>query len=283
MSEMFQPFANSNKLGLPLAAPSSQSIIPVMIGNNGDRDADGNLVQSEGNGLVVGWFSIATFTGAETSFSTPDGPLPIISVTRNYPDNEGSDSWHVEQFMAAVFPTYPLDARPWLGFGGFISADDSQYAMMWFMPTQGQGYRLNKGPLIRDLTIRMDVAGGAAPAPLPGPTVTPATQYWACALTQNDLDVNCGYFDINWVELFKVQTSYPNKPVRIEVVSNPAGGEFKSTIVPYPVVAPSGGIEFNTVRILKLKPVVAGNYAFNYRVIDDAGVATPVVLTLTVQ
>lgn len=282
---MYDNFANNNKLGLPLDAPSTQTILPVMIGNNGKTDSQGNLVQSEGNAIVIGWIPIAstTFNGTETTFATSDGPIPITSVTLPLLNRQGNidGGSRVHQFMAAVFPTYPLIERPWLGFSDFISANESQYAMQWFMPTQGQGYHLNKGPLITDLTIRMNADAGTAPPVPPGPDVTPATLYWACSLTMNDLEAKCGFIDFNWVNLFEAQESF-NEPMRIEVVSNPPTGEFKTTIVPYPVVTPTGGVEFNTLRIIKLKDVAPGNYVFNYKVWDTHGQSTPVVLTLTV-
>lgn len=282
---MHDNFTNNNKLGLALDAPSTQTILPVMIGNNGKTDSSGQLSQSEGNAIVIGWIPIAstTFTGAETSFVTADGPIPITSVTLPKLNDQGDvDSGsRVHQFMAAVFPTYPLEARPWLGYSAFISANDSQYAMRWFMPVMGQGYSLNKGPLIRDLTTRMNADAGTEPPTPPGPVVTPATLYWSCALTMNDLEAKCGYIDFNWVTLFKANESY-DSPMRIEILSNPAGGEFKTTIVPIPVVTPLGGPEFNTLRIIKLKDVTPGNYLFNYRVFDVAGKSTDVVFTLTV-
>jgi hypothetical protein len=127
----------------------------------------------------------------------------------------------------------------------------------------------------------MDAATGTIPGgPVP-PTASPAGIRWACALTINELSANCGFIDFNWVELFAAQSASID-PLRIEIVSNPAGGEFKTTIVPYPVVAPLGGIEFNTLRIIKLKPAAAGAYVFNYRVVDTKGQATPVTFTLTV-
>jgi hypothetical protein len=96
----------------------------------------------------------------------------------------------------------------------------------------------------------------------------------------NDLQVGCGFFDFNWVTLFQAKSQA--QPLRIEIVSNPPTGEFKTTIVPYPSVIGAGAVEFNTLRIIKLKPVDPGTFTFNYMVYDQMGQKTPVVLTLTV-
>jgi hypothetical protein len=270
-----------NQLGLPLAAPSTQTIIPVIVGNrNGPVDDAGHQLMT--NGTIVGWFSIAstTFDGTERSFTMTEGPLPITTVT--LPQLvQGSPTHRVEQYMAAVFNDLDEKTKPWLGFHGFIDTRESQYALQWFMPTQGQGYRFNRGPLITDLTVRMNAnAGGGIPA-VPPPVVTPAGLKWAVALTMADMAPDCGFFDFNWVELFKAQT-VGYEPLKIEIVSNPASGEFKTTIVPFPVTLPQGSVEYNTLRIIKLQPVSAGDYEFNYLVKDTHGGSTPVKFTLTI-
>lgn len=264
---MKQPFATNNQLGLPLDTPSTQTILPVICG---------------GNGNIRGWLSIAvtTFDGTETTFTTSDGPIPITTVTLpKLVVNDGL-KYRVYQYMAAVFPDEVERVMPWLGYTAFVDVDESQYAMQWFMPTEGQGYRLNRGPLFTDLTVRMDVDQGVPPVNPAPPVVTPATLQWAVSLSMNDLQVGCGFFDFNWVTLFKAQSQA--SPLRIEIVSNPASGEFKTTVVPYMSIIGAGEVEFNTLRIIKLKPVDPGSYTFNYQVVDQLGQATPVTLTLTV-
>jgi len=264
---MKQPFATDNVLGQPLDSPSTQTILPVICG---------------GNGNIRGWLAIAStvFDGTETSFTTSDGPIDITTVTLpNLVINDGL-KYRVYQYTAAVFPDDQERLRPWLGYTAFVSVDESQYAMQWFMPTEGQGYRLNRGPLVIDLMVRMNASDGAPPADPSPPTAQPATLRWAVSMTMNDLVAGCGFLDFNWVTLFHAQST--TQPLRIEIVSNPPSGEFKTTIVPYPVVVGEGAIEFNTLRIIKLKPVVPGSYVFNYQVVDQLGQATPVVLTLTV-
>lgn len=264
---MKNPFATDNVLGLPLEVPSTQTILPVICG---------------GNGNIRGWLAIQSteFDGTETSFTTADGPIAITTVTLpKLVVNDGL-KYRVYQYVAAVFPDDQEHLRPWLGYTAFVSVDESQYAMQWFMPTQGQGYRLNRGPLFTDLSVRMDADAGAAPAIPPAPGVTSGTLRWAVSVSMNDLVNGCNFLDFNWVTLFSAQSQ--NQPLRIEIVSNPASGEFKTTIVPYPSVVGAGAVEFNTLRIIKLKPVEPGDYVFNYSVVDQRGQATPVTLTLTV-
>lgn len=264
---MKNPFATDNALGQPLDTPSTQTILPVICG---------------GNGNIRGWLAIesTTFDGTETSFTTADGPIAITTVTLpKLVINDGL-KYRVYQYMAAVFPDDQERLRPWLGYTAFVGVDESQYAMQWFMPTEGQGYRLNVGPLFTDLMVRMDADQGTPPSTPPAPDVTPGVLRWAVSVSMNDFVNGCNFLDFNWVTLFNAKSQ--NQPLRIEIVSNPASGEFKTTIVPYPAVVGAGSVEFNTLRIIKLKPVSAGTYTFNYSVVDQTGQSTPVVLTLTV-
>lgn len=270
-----------NQLGLPLAQPSTQTILPVIVGNrNGPVDADGN--QEMTNGMILGWFSIAStiFDGTEREFAMPEGLLPITTVT--LPNLiAGTDQQRVPQYMAAVFNDVDAKVRPWLGFADFIDTRESQYALQWFMPTMGQGYRFNRGPLVKNLTVGMSAdAGGGSPSVAP-PTAAAGKLSWTVALTMADMAPDCGFFDFNWVELFKAQT-VGYEPLKIEIVSNPASGEFKTTLVPFPTVLPQGSVEFNTLRIIKLKPIAAGDYEFQYRIKDTHGGSTSVTFTLTV-
>ena len=265
---MRNPFATDNIVGQPLDTPSTQTILPVICG---------------GNGNIRGWLAIAstTFDGTETSFTTSDGPISITTVTLpKLVVNDGL-KYRVYQYMAAVFDDDQERLRPWLGYTAFVSVDESQYAMQWFMPTVGQGYRLNVGPLFTDLTVRMDADQGTPPSTPSAPSATPGAIRWAASISMNDLVNGCNFIDFNWVTLFKAKAQ-DSQPARIEVVSNPVSGEFKTTIVPYPSVVGAGAIEFNTLRIIKLKPVASGPYVFHYQVVDHLGQATPVTLTLTV-
>lgn len=264
---MKDPFVTNNKLGQPLVEPSTQTILPVICG---------------GNGNIRGWLPIAstTFDGTETEVTTSDGPIPVTTVT--LPDLVYNTDLkkRVQQYVAAYFPDDQEHQKPWLGYTAFVDINESQYAMRWFMPTIGQGYQLNRGPLFTDLTIRMDADEGVPPTPPAPPVATPATIKWAVAMSMNDLQVGCGFFDFNWVTLFQAKSAA--QPLRIEIVSNPLTGEFKTTIVPYPAVVGAGAVEFNTLRIIKLKPVNPGTFTFNYSIVDQTGQATPVELTLTV-
>lgn len=261
------PTANV-QYGLPLDEPSKQTILPVYCG---------------GQGNMMGWLSIqsTTFDGTETSFTTADGPIPVTTVTLPHLVINDDLKRRVQQFMAVVFDDDDYYRKlPWLGYSAFVNTNESAYAMQWFQPTMGSGYRFNRGPLFTDLTVRMDADNGTPPAPIPDPSVTPGTLRWVVNLKASDLSAGCGFIDFNWVELFHAQTQDID-PLRIEIVSNPPSGEFKTTIVPYPVVSPLGAIEFNTLRLINLKPADPGDYVFNYKVVDSRGHGTPVVLTLT--
>lgn len=258
-------FATSNKYGLPLKAPSSQTILPIICG---------------GNGMLRGFFTIAktVFTGAETTFALAEGPVAIKSVT--LPDTvDDGRGYGVKQYMAAVYDDDELFARPWIGYSAWVDTNDTGYALSYSMPTQGWMTRYNRGVLITNLLVAMDEQSLLPPADLP-PVVTPGAVRWVASMDVNGSQLECGFFDFNWVDLFKV-TSPGNNPIRLDLVSNPPGGAFKSTLVPYQAIQPTGAVEFNTVRIIKLLNAAAGTYVFNYNVVDDHNVSTPVVLTLT--
>ena len=280
-----QPFRTNNKVGLDggtFPQPSTQTVLPVVCA--GIRLPDGTIDYSNAGNAnnFIGWLSIPSteFDGTETEFTTAEGPVPIQALTLPNLVQNSDLKYRVQQFMVAIFPTQDLHARPWLGYSSFVGASESQWSLQWILPTQGSGYRFNRGPIISDLTVRMDLSGGYVPPNPPAPSVSPGTLRWAVAMSMNDLQVGCGFIDFNWVELFQSQATY--EPLKIEIVSNPASGEFKTTIVPYPTVTPIGSIEFNTLRIIKLSDVEPGAYVFNYAVVDVHGQKTPVTLTLTI-
>lgn len=261
-------FQTNNKLGQPLVAPSAQTILPIING---------------GNGNIVGFYPIAltTFNGTERKFTLSQGDVPITSITLPRGIDDGS-GYGVGQYMAAVFDA-PLDKHdmPWLGYSEFVSINDIGYGMTWYQPVVGRGWVLQKGTLLAALSLGMDQSPSAPDVPQP-PTAVNGVLRWAGRLNLSSSEYECAFFDFNWVALFQAKTSNANLPKRLEVLSNPPGGEFKSTLVPYPSATPLGMLEFNTVRILRLKNAVAGDYVFNYRVVDHNNLSVTCELTLTV-
>lgn len=254
-------------LGLPFTAPVKQTLIPVQCARNN----------------IVGWIPIAAteFAGTETTFPLASGALPITTVTLPPMAQNSNGQFRVNQFMAAVFPSVDSEKGPWLKYPEFISIRSSDYVMQWFMPVMGQGYRVNLGALLGDLKMGMDFRSGDLPPPIDPPAVTPGTLQWAVSLAPHALGPDCPFFDFNWVELFNSQTDGVD-PLRIEIVSNPVSGEFKTTVVAYQSITPLGGAQYNTLRIINLKHAEPGQYVFNYAVVDTLGQSTPVTLTLTV-
>jgi hypothetical protein len=258
--------ATNNKLGLPLATPSHQTILPIFCG---------------GNGNLQGFFTIAstTFNGSETSFTLADGAVPIQSVTLPKKVSDGSN-YGVQQYMAVVYPDDQVSKRPWVGHSAWVDTNDTGYAISYSMPSQGWYTRYNRGTLITNLRVNMAALSMTPPSSTP-PSATNATQRWVASMNRLSSELECGFFDFNWVSLFKA-SSPSIDPLSITIVSNPAGGVFKSTLVPYQVVAGQGGVQFNTVRIIRLLDAAAGTYVFNYQVTDTKGNTTPCTLTLTV-
>ncbi len=258
----FSNTETNNKLGLPLKQPSIQTIIPVVTDN----------------GNIMGFFTIAatTFDGTETSFALLEGPVEITSITLPAKASDGSN-YGVEQYMAAYYDTPRL--REWLGYSAFVSVNDTGYDTRYSMPTQGYVRRHNRGILITNLSVGMDTQVTVLEPAVP-PNVQNAAVRWVAKLSANSVTLQCGFFDFPWTTLFQAKSDLT--PIRIEIVANPPGGKFKSTLVPNPVISPLGNIEFNTVRIIKLGEAHAGDYVFNYMVIDDKNQSTPCTLTLTV-
>jgi hypothetical protein len=149
------------------------------------------------------------------------------------------------------------------------------------MPATGAVINAYRGVLATSLLVGMD-ASSAAPAPAPvGATASNATLNWSAGLVATSLAAECAFFDFNWVTLFQAKTGAT--AVRLEVVSNPASGAFKSSLVAIPTATPDGSsVQFNTVRVIRIGDATLGNHVFTYKVYDDKGTSTTCTLTLTV-
>ena len=257
--------ATNNVLGAPLTTPSKQTSLPVICG---------------GNGNVRGFFAIQAtrFVGTETTFTLADGAVAIESVTLGQKSLDGS-GYGVGQYMAAVYPDDEESLQPWLGYSAFVDLRSLGYSHRYVMPTQGWRTYLTRGILVTNLLVNM-AADESVPAVETPPVVGNGAIRWAAAMSANSAQLECGFFDFNWVDLFQAKSD--RQAIRIDIVANPAGGEFKSTIVPYPSVAPQGAVQFNTIRIIKLDDVAAGDYTFTYVVTDDQNQSTTCTLVLTV-
>lgn len=255
----------NNVLGAPLTSPSKQTILPVVCG---------------GNGNLQGFFAIqaTTFIGTETEFTLAEGAVAIESVTLGQKSLDGS-GYGVGQYMAAVYDDDQKSLEPWLGYSSFIDLRSIGYSHRYVMPTQGWRTYLTRGILVTNLLVNMAADESEAETETP-PVVSNGAIRWAAAMSANSAQLECGFFDFNWVSLFQAKSD--RQAIRIDIVSNPVGGELKSTIVPYPAVTPQGAVQFNTIRIIKLDDVAPGQYVFNYVVTDDQNQSTTCTLTLTV-
>lgn len=257
----FSNTETNNKLGLALMSPSTQTILPVVTDN-------GNL---------QGFFSIAstTFAGTETSFPLAEGPVALTTVTLPQKVYDGHHIG-VQQYMAVAYDD--PKARAWLGYSAFVGVNDTGYGMQHLMPSQGWFTRFNRGVLITNLQVNMAADSPAVPSSTQ-PTAQNGAIRWVASMNVNSTQLEGGFFDFPWIDLFKAKSSAT--AMRIEIVSNPIGGAFKSTLVPNPAITPLGGVEFNTVRIIRLQEAVAGSYVFTYKVYDDQNQSTTCTLTLT--
>lgn len=262
---MTDPFKTNNKLGLPFSQSVSQTLLPIVCG---------------GNGRIHGFFTIETtpFDGTETTFELVEGSIPVKSVTLPDRADDGT-GFGVKQYVAAYWEPSEEAKAPWRGYSAFVDSNDTGYVMRHYMPTQGYKAILNRGALVTALEVSMDTSVPLPQAPA-APTATNAAISWTSSMKVNSAQLQCGFFDFNWVTLFKAKSQA--NAIRLEVVSNPASGEFKSTLVPQPIVTPNGAVEFDTVRIIKLRDPVPGAYTFTYKVYDDLNQSTTCTLTLNI-
>lgn len=278
--------------GQPLRVPSKQTMLPV-IGQHGQ---------------IYGYYPIAetTFVGTETTFTLASGTIPVTTVTvhdRGTPSfSVGLDA--VPQYMAAKFENeYSLPMLPWAAHSEFVSADNQNfigYYSWWSMPEVTTVHHYGRGALINSLMLNLAEYGSTDPGstnPTPPSVTSPQAYYWDAPLNFQSLINECTFFDFRWDTLFetsiqedKTQAGNSIVPLTLNVVSNPAGGEFKASLVTGlggQTVVAGGGIMFNTVRVLQLKDAAPGTYTFNFEVsatFNDAAQATviPVVFTVTV-
>jgi hypothetical protein len=277
--------SNGNVYGLPLAAPSIQTILPVITSK----------------GRLMGFYPIAstTFNGSERSINLSDyNNVPITSVTLPTQVQDGigtGTGGRVRQYMAAQWPENQEGLRPWLGSASLVNPDETGYYSWWSLPTESIMKHFGRGNLINSLLVRMNIVP-ATPGTPSAPAGTNAGFTWVTSVNSVSLDTECPFIDFNWVQLFQTgfetdpsQQGVSVLPVRIDTVSNPVGGEFRAAIVQtlggQQSVA-GGSVIFNTVRIMKLADdVAAGDYAFAFNISyvkDGTLLVTPVTLTLTV-
>ncbi len=263
------PVISALAYGKPLAVPSKQTLLPVI---------DGEAAS------ILGFLTIAetTFDGTETEFVFPDGetPLPITTCTVPYRGTT-IDQYRVSQYVAVVLTHSEVYNKAWGGNSAFIAMSDTGYLFRHYMPTIGWTSILTRGSLVQSLVVGMATGAPAMPSPTP-PDAQPGTAQWQAPMPQFDAAMACPFFDFLWTDLFGLTSS--SVPLRLDVISNPPGGEFKTTLIPIPVVdVATGGPMFNTIRIIRLKPAVPGVYEFNYAITDTLGQTTPVVFSLYVD
>lgn len=279
---------SNNQYGLPLAAPSKQTILPVVMPDNS----------------VQGFFAITetTFQGTETSFTVAPGQVvPITTVTLPpKPKTNILDEQRVEQYMAVQWPLAQKGLKPWLGYGSLVPVVDNNrlgFYSWWSMPTPMWIHNWSNGTYINAMVRGLDPTIQAGTSPTP-PAPTNGTLEWEASAEYASFQEDCAFIDFNWIELFKLQfptdpsqTGNNAIPLELSVVSNPPGGALKAVLVTGvagsagPTIVPGGGVVFNTVRLLRLHDVTAGTYTFTFSVsysINGQTLSAPATLTLTV-
>lgn len=269
----------NTKFGLPLDAPVTQTIIPVV---------------SDFNFNVLGFFVIPSteFDGTEETY-TFDGITQPISITTVTPTNRQMNGrpYGQPQYMAAVYNWVDTRVnRPWLGYPPFVSAEESGYWSRTNMTTTGTFFNGGLGSLIGGLVVNLapDVVDENAPTP---DVTTPQTMKWYAPLDLDAFPADCRFFDFNWLSLFKAKLDPISPlnsavdPLQVSVVSLPAGDYF--ALKPVTSAGPTStasGIMYDTLRVLILSETVpADDYVFQLKVSNSENQSVNVQLTLTVS
>lgn len=278
---------SSNQYGLPLTAPSTQTLLPIVMPS----------------GRIYGFFPITstTFAGTETTFALTEGAIPITTVTlppkvqSNTYDTQG----RIQQYMAAQWPADVEQQEPWIGYSELVSVthpNDIGYYSWYSMPVTSWFQHFGRGSLWSSLLFNLSKYVYVPPSTGTAPEVTtPQTARWACTVNAQAFATECSFIDFNWIDLFKAQLqSDPSEqgwsvlPLSLSVTSNPTGGYFKASLLQAQgaqVIYPGGGVTTNTVRILRLQDPPAGTYTFDFEIsanVNGNVVFSPAVLNLTV-
>lgn len=276
---------SSNQYGLPLVAPSKQTLLPIVMPS----------------GKVYGFYPIAshTFAGTERTFALTQGSVPITTVTlapKNGTNVIGEQ--RVQQFMAAQWSANLEGVSPWRGYEELVDVavpNNIGYYSWWSMPVTYWFHHFGRGVLWNSLMFNLSKFVVATSNPTAPPVTTPAELRWACSMSAQAFATECAFIDFNWVSLFETQYPVdPNQvgsgaiPLSISIVSNPVGGYFKASVLQAQggqVIIPGGGAVFNTIRLLRLQDPPAGTYTFTFSISANMGgeiLSSAATLTLTV-
>jgi hypothetical protein len=247
-------------------APVTQSFLPVM-------DIYGSIVGALG-------ITSTTFSGSETSVSAGGVTVTLNRYTR--PERgtlSGVANPTVKQMMVVIIPQERMYLQEWLGWSSFLALKDFG---IYRTVRSGIGAEVSESiGVLFNLLFNM-----AKTLTFPSGTTTPPAAAngalaWAANIPGTD-HINV-FFDTNWVNLFNATKGGNQDPMRLDVVSNPAGVPLKALLVGATDSSASQTAFCNTVRILKYGTVPAGSYTFNFKVTDTTNNSTPVTLTLTIS
>lgn len=261
---------SNTQYGLPLTTSSTQTILPVVINTN----------------MVIGFYTIAKTTFANpmpATYALAEGPVSISTVTLPKGISDSNGPKVVPQYVASVLTTSQAYARPWLGYTSFIDPMSVGEFHRWSLPSTGAVLTQNDGALIT--ALRVSMATVVSPNVNPSaPNPQAGTLNWQASASVDSFNMECGFFDFNWVTLFKETNSGVN-PLRITTISNPTGGSLKSTVVSGSGqdYVQNGASIFDTVRIILLRPVPAGAYSFVFAVTDQYNQTANVNFTLNIS
>lgn len=224
----------------------------------------------------------ATFTSASTTATVNGTSVEIEWRTKNI------DGMSPVSF--AVLPVSQADARQKRYMQKYPTLIDITQIIVrpkWVSVTSLVTSNLlpNQNGVMHFLTTGIDTGSIAAVVQAP-PTATNGTFVWN--VTTNFIGTSaCTFTDINWTEL--LATSYPGlEPVSI-ALSDPTPPTLLTHVRAYIVQTPgifgSGGVQYNTVRFVKVRgdDPTPGSYTYNAVITAKNGMTTNVVLTLIIQ
>ena len=274
------------EFGLPLVAPVTQTLLPVVVMRTSVAD-------------VVGFVPVASTEYTQGEFSTVllgdpslgEAEYTIGSVTIPQKDqNEHSHLCPPKQFVAVLFAPEEASKRPWLGINNFYSASTSGFSSYWNAPSSNRA-RANWtfGPLVGSLVINAAQYTTVIEDSVPTPGVDDGVLSWTASVDRG-ANHACSTLEFDWLTVFNAEVTAGKLPMDavplvLQVVSTPE--EFSAKLNPNPVIVPKFGKVYNSVRITRERQEIeAGDYTFEFLIHHNTknGTASKSVeLTLTIQ
>lgn len=254
--------------GSTFPQPQLQSVLPVVVPRSYsdviDLTADDAVEQ--GNVEFVGFVYVPSkaYAGDELTEKLGNYDAPIAAV---YKLDEGLNPRPVSHYMALIVDREMAMRGNYNTLPGYRSLGQTGYSARWTAPSYAEQL-YTRGTLISVIEHNLNPATPPAPVDPTIPVIPGATK-WDTTVTS--VDLQCAYYDFNWIDLFIKGLSTSDiafMDYRLDIISNPPGGEFKATVVKTfgSGVQPAGGRFYDTIRVIRLaRDLPQGDTAYPFQ------------------